>query len=434
MTIVPSGSMEIRRSGQMKAYLGSCVGLAILDTKRHIGGMIHILLPEPLCDIPESQLTYYASTGIPLFLNALVEEGAVREDLSAYISGGALVDPSTHQDLALNIGGRSLDITLRILRENNIPIKFLEASGTIGFCIMLDVGKATCTIEPVIKEARAKGIQPASMPALSEIGKTIEDLQPVPQIALGIAGMISDEYSDIATIASEIRKDQVLVAEVLKLCNSSYLGIPRKVETIDEAIVILGSKALLQLIITAQAEKLLSCSEKGYSLMRGGLFYHALATARLSEKLSKLHGKIRPDLAYTAGLLHDIGKVVLDQYMARVQPMFYRILMAHGEDSSILEQKIFGINHNLAGLHLAESWKLPEVIKDVVLFHHSADKALKNKELVSLVYVADAITQKFLPGFEIEQINTAPFEDSLNYLGLTPNMISNALSVLVDIF
>jgi putative nucleotidyltransferase with HDIG domain len=276
--------------------------------------------------------------------------------------------------------------------------------------------------------------QPSAMPALAEIGKIIEDLQPVPQIALGIASMISDEMTGISTIATEIRRDQVLTAEVLKLCNSSYLGISRKIETIDEAIIILGSKTLLQLVITAQAEKLLMGFEKGYSLMRGGLFYHAIATARLSEKLSRVHNKIRPDLAYTAGLLHDIGKVVLDQFMARVQPLFYRILLARGEDSSILEQKIFGIDHNLAGLHLAESWKLPEVIKDVILFHHNPDKAMKNKDLVHLVYVADAIAQKFLPGFEIEHIDTAPFKDSLRFLSLTPDMISDALEVLIDIF
>ena len=434
MTIVPSGGMEIRRSGQMKAYLGSCVGLAILDRKRHIGGMHHILLPEPLCDIPESQLTYYATTGIPLFLDTLAEQGAVREDMSAHIAGGALIDPSSHQDLALNIGGRTLDITLKILKDNNISISFLEASGVMGFCIMLDVDRATCSIEPVIKESHKRGILSMSMPALSEIGRTIEGLRPIPQIALGIAGMISDERTDFSSIAAEIRKDQVLTAEVLKLCNSSYLGVPRKIETIDEAIAILGSTTLLQLVITAQAEKLLASSEHGYSLMRGGLFYHALAIARLSERLARVTGTIRPDLAYTAGLLHDIGKVVLDQYMARVQPLFYRILQAHGEDSSVLEQKIFGIDHNLAGLHLAESWKLPEVIKDVVLFHHHPDKAVNNKEIVRLVYLADALAQKFLPGFVLENVDTAPFVESMHILKLSPHQVTESLGALTNIF
>ena len=289
----------------------------------------------------------YASTGVPVFLRSLAEEGARVEDMEAHIAGGALIDPSSRRDLTMNIGGRTLDITLGIIKENGIPIRFLEASGTMGFCIMLDVDRATCSIEPVIRTSQ-RDLQTHVHAALTEIGRTIEDLQPIPQIALGIAGMIADDRTDFSRVASEIRKDQVLTAEVLKLCNSSYLGMPRKIEAIDEAIAVLGSTTLLQLIITAQAEKLLVCSEQGYSLMRGGLFYHALAIARLSERLAKISGVVRPDLAYTAGLLHDIGKVVLDQYMAHVQPLFYRILQAHGEDSSILEQKIFGIDHNLA--------------------------------------------------------------------------------------
>ena len=434
MTIVPSGGMEIKRSGQMKAYLGSCVGLSILDTKRRIGGMHHILLPEPLCDISESQFSSYASTGVPLFLRSLAEEGARVEDMEAHIAGGALIDPSSRRDLTMNIGGRTLDITLGIIKENGIPIRFLEASGTMGFCIMLDVDRATCSIEPVIKDIHKRSSRPMSMPALTEIGRTIEGLQPIPQIALGIAGMIADDRTDFSRVASEIRKDQVLTAEVLKLCNSSYLGMPRKIEAIDEAIAVLGSTTLLQLIITAQAEKLLVCSEQGYSLMRGGLFYHALAIARLSERLAKISGVVRPDLAYTAGLLHDIGKVVLDQYMAHVQPLFYRILQGHGEDSSVLEQKIFGIDHNLAGLHLAENWKLPDAIKDVVLFHHHPDKAENNRLLVRLVYLADALAQKFLPGFVLDHVDTAPFEESMRLLGLEPDKVVASLDVLADIF
>ena len=120
--------------------------------------------------------------------------------------------------------------------------------------------------------------------------------------------------------------------------------------------------------------------------------------------------------------------------MAHLHPLFYRVLNAHGEDSSVLELKIFGINHNHAGLHLAESWQLPDVIKDVILFHHSPDKATTNRKLVHIVYLADALAQRFLPGFIIENVDTAPFEESLRFLGLGPGQVTESLGVLADIF
>lgn len=433
VTIVPTGGMEITRSGQMKAFLGSCVGLALFDRARHVGGMLHILLPEPICSIPDSQLTYYASTGIPLFLQAFAEAGSKREDLCASIAGGALIDPNSPQDIDLNIGGRTLEITLKLLKDYNIPISLLEASGVTPFFIMLDVDSGTCTIEPVVSDLH-KVSGTTRKPDPSDIRKTIEDLQPVPQIALGIAGMITDDECDISVIAREIRKDQVLSANVLRLCNSSFLGVPRKIESIDQAIVFLGDKALLQLIITAETQRLLTGSDKGYSLTRGGLFYHALATARLSERLSRRIANIMPDLAYTAGLLHDIGKVVLDQYMADVQPLFYRMMKEHGEDSSAIEQKIFGIDHNQAGLLLAESWSLPQVIKDVALFHHCPQDAPENKEIIHLVGLANAIAHRFLPGFVIRNLDHAPIEESLDSLSLTSQELTDSLNVLADIF
>jgi len=74
------------------------------------------------------------------------------------------------------------------------------------------------------------------------------------------------------------------------------------------------------------------------------------------------------------------------------------------------------------------------VIKDVILFHHHPDKAVKNSYLVHLVYVSDAIAHKFLPGFEIEHMDTTPFQDSLSLLTFTPDMIEESLGVLADIF
>ena len=431
--IVPTGDMIIENKGQLKAYLASCVGLGLYDTKKRFGGILHILLPEPVCDIPDSHATYYALTGIPLFIEAMRSKGAGMGDMIAFIAGGALVNPLSPHEMNLNIGHKTLEITLAAMKNYGIPIKRLEASGVNPFCMILELNNGTCVIEPIITMKDSKQVSKTPL-SIDQITAIIDRLLPVPQITFSIAHMLSDENVNITSIAREIKKDQVLSAKVLRLCNSSYLGIPRKIASIDQAIVYLGSKTLIQMVITAQTEKIYMSSEHGYSLSRGGMYHHALATARLSERLAKVCGNIEPDIAYTAGLLHDIGKVVLDQYIADIQPMFYRMIHDKNQDSSTLETTIFGIDHCHAGLLLTNRWDLPDIIKDAILFHHNPSSADDNKKLVNLVYLADVFTDKFLSGLEIEKTNSAGMEESMKMLRLKPQQIYEQLSVIADVF
>ena len=432
-TIVPTGGMVIGRHGLLKAFLSSCVGLAIYDYKSRLGGMLHILLPEPVSDIPDYHISYYACTGIPAFIDAMVEQGACIETMEAFIAGGALVDPSSSHDVNLNFAYKTVEITLSLLKKHGIAIKTLEASGVNPFCLTFRLDTGACNIEPILLEQPVKSIQ--NKPVDSEtIEKTIERLLPVPQIVFNIAQMLSDDNVDINTIAAEIKKDQVLSAKVLRMCNSSYTGLPRKIASVDQAIVFLGSKLLLQMVITAQIENIYHSSDGGYSLCRGGMFHHAVATARLCKALARAQKKINPDIAYTAGLLHDIGKVVLDQYIDKMQPLFYRMIIEHKENSSKVEQDIMGFDHCQAGLMLAENWNLPDVLKDVISFHHAPEVARDNSEIVNLTYVADVLTNRLLPGLELEKVDTSNLQASLLSLGILPRNIYSHLNVLADLY
>lgn len=431
-TVVPTGGMVIGKHGLLKAFLGSCVGLALHDSRANLGGILHILLPQPVCDIPDYHLTYYASTGIPVFIDAMKEQGAKPESMSAFIAGGALIDTLSPQEMDINIAYRTLDITLSLLKKNGIAIKMLEASGVNPFCLAFQIETGTCKIEPVILEKAVYSADKKQHVKMNDIMDTIERLLPVPQITFNIAHMLSDDGIDMNSIADEIKKDQVLSAKILRLCNSAYMGLPRKIASIDQAILYLGSKLLLQMVVTAQVENIYHTSEKGYSLSRGGIFHHALATARLCKALALIRLNVDPDVAYTAGLLHDIGKVVLDQYIADLQPLFYRMIIEQKEDSTLLERKIIGIDHCQTGVMLADSWNLPDILKDVVLFHHAPHTAETNREVVNLVYVADVFTSKFLSGLELERLDTTNIKASLDILKLDPQAIYNNLSVIAD--
>jgi putative nucleotidyltransferase with HDIG domain len=173
-----------------------------------------------------------------------------------------------------------------------------------------------------------------------------------------------------------------------------------------------------------------SGSLSGYSLCKGGLYYHAVGTAIISEKLADLTASVNPGLAYTAGLLHDIGKVVLDQYIDSAYPLFYRQLFEERAHFSEAEQKILGIDHTEAGYDLAARWSLPDSLIDAVRYHHEPEKTDRNLELIQVVYLADLIMSKFHVGLELERPNTKALPSSLKTIGFSIESFANIVDLI----
>jgi len=124
-------------------------------------------------------------------------------------------------------------------------------------------------------------------------------------------------------------------------------------------------------------------------------------------------------LAKRMGLLHDIGKVILDQYIADSAPLFFRQLSLEHGDSQSAEKEILGITHNEAGGLLAEKWNLPEGISHVIRYHHAPQKKKEHKDLVYIVYLADLLMEKFNTGLDFDKIQTDSFENVINHLKIT---------------
>ncbi|MEA2102905.1 MAG: HDOD domain-containing protein [Thermodesulfobacteriota bacterium] len=423
--IIPSGGAEITSSDRLKACLGSCVGVALYDPKVHLGGLAHLLLPEPTFHIQDSDRSYYASTGLDLLVSMMEDRGASRNRMEATIAGGALITPLCPADIRLNIGGKTLEIASDKIRKHGIHIKNIEASGHTPRNISLNTSTGECIIEPMFFTHTVPDPQ-VKKPSIDEITRFMEGILPIPQTTLKIAQMLSSKDWNTSGITQELKKDQVLTARVLRLCNSSFVNPIKEITSIEQAMPLLGNRILLKMVISAQLEQFMGEVISGYSLCRGGMFYHATGTADLSERFSVMSKISRPDIAYTAGLLHDIGKVVLDQYISEIRPLFYRRLK-HGTDSSVIENEILGINHTRAGDLLAQSWNLPDMIREVITCHHYPEMAHKHHRLVYLVYTADLLINKFAPGLEIEEMDSSFFPKSLEILGISPSQAYEAL-------
>jgi len=195
-------------------------------------------------------------------------------------------------------------------------------------------------------------------------------------------------------------------------------------DSIDRALVMMGEKRFLTLVLSAAVDSGIFEYNPGYSLCKGGLYSHSLSMAVACETLAKqTSNRMSPAVAYTAGLLHDIGKVVLDQYVAEAIPFFYRRILQEGTDLIDIEKACFDTTHAETGKTLAMSWELPEVLYDPIAWHHEPEKAEKDIELTHLVFLSDLILSRFTLGQELERMDARRLAKSLNVLGLHHNQL-----------
>ncbi|MBI5558374.1 MAG: HDOD domain-containing protein [Deltaproteobacteria bacterium] len=429
--LVSAGDYLIESSGRQKtieALLLTCVGVAIYDRSAGVGGLCHILLPDADGRDTAWQPKSYASSCLALFVDDLLKQGANARGLEAVVAGGALGLPFSRHDLNLDLGGRTCECVYRFLKRHAIPVKKSEAGGCFGMKIRLN-----CLTWQVEIEHFAQGeLFPKEIikPSPIQIRQAIITAKPIPQITLKLIRLLRSGNYDIAGIAQEVSRDQVLSAKVISYCNSAYLNMPEKIDSIERATLLLGEIRLLEIVIVSSLQAFFESQEGGYSLLRGGLFKHSLAVASLTKIIALR--KLRNDVAtaYTAGLLHDIGKVVLDQYVAESRPMFYNIADERGEDLISVEKEAFATDHQEIAKELAEIWNLPENLREAVSLHHCPEKATCSPELVHAVYIADLLASWFLAGVELEKINTVNLAARLRRIGLEvadiPSIVSQA--------
>jgi putative nucleotidyltransferase with HDIG domain len=402
----------------LNAYLGTCVAVALYDAEAGIGGLIHLLLPEPVSRAETCHPEKYASTGLPVFLKALYDAGASPERLKASIAGGALVGPLQNYDLELDIGGRTAERVMQFISDEKIQIEKSETGGFFTCSLSVNMQTWNCSIQPTGIDKLKTNIT-FKTPKAKEISRAVRNLKPIPQIALKLLRMINEDLYEIDDLTEEIRKDQVISAKTLQLCNSAMFSNRKKIESLEHAVVMLGRHLLMKFVISASINGFFSQCGMGYSHCKGGIFHHAVSTAVVAEKLASLTGKISPSLAYTAGLLHDIGKVALDQYIYADFPLFYRQLNDEKQNLIEVEKNVFGIDHTEVGGDLAHSWSLPESLVETVRYHHMPENSVQHTELVHIVYLADLLMSRFNTSLELERINTEALSSRLKTIGFS---------------
>lgn len=272
--------------------------------------------------------------------------------------------------------------------------------------IVLDLESQGCTAETAPGEAGAAGQDPnrpgrephAAETALAgnngdfrkKVLRKLKDLPPMPQIVFKARQIIADPDSEMAELANLLESDQAIATKVLKLANSAYYGLSGKVSSIRHASSLLGYKALGQLISMVGSASVLGKTLAGYDLDSAAAWRHSLMAASASRIIAL---KNNPDLegdAFSAGLIHDVGKLVLDSYVMERKVEFQRITAGGRNSMLAAEQHLLGLDHAEIGYDVCQHWRIPEAISRSIKYHHNPAKSEQDR-LSYIVFMANSV-------------------------------------------
>lgn len=249
---------------------------------------------------------------------------------------------------------------------------------------------------------------------LDAIAGKICKLPALPAVVMDLLASLADEDLDIDVLSKKITLDQVLTAKTLKVANSSFYGMPRQVATVAQAIAVLGFQTVRNLVTTAaMVSGVPANAQSRFNMLH--FWRHSIGTAVCANAIASELGE-HQGAAYTAGLLHDIGRLVLaTQFVAEYeQGASYRSV--HDCTSMAAEQTAMGVDHTVVGEMLAQHWKFPQAIQVAIAQHHAPPLA---GTLGLVVCVADAITHALdLSGDEDDLVPQLAL-DSFKTLGLS---------------
>ncbi len=262
----------------------------------------------------------------------------------------------------------------------------------------------------------------------------MQDIKSFPQFVLETMRKLNDPESNAADVAKSLSRDEGLVLRILKLANSAAYGMTRNISNISEAIALLGYKSVSNIILAATVYSAMDKGLSGYALDRGELWKHSLMVAYTSRHLAKLTEKVSTEDAYVGGLLHDIGKVILNDYVR----FGYGIIVKMVEEKHIpfteAEWQVLGFDHAMIGEILVSKWDMPEAYRVAVAYHHKPNELPEDKKqhqpILDVVTLANTICLMLGIGLGADGLQAYMFPEPIERLGITN--FDSLLSEMID--
>ncbi len=268
---------------------------------------------------------------------------------------------------------------------------------------------------------------------LEYVFENLSALPAFPKVAQRALSLLEDPKVVISELATILKYDASITANILRVTNSARYGLQQQVTTLDTALALLGQNQIREIIVTSASLPYLAKPIRGYGMESSDLWAHSLACAMTSEILSRYTGFSSPDVLFTAALLHDLGKMVLNIY---VGPRLEEIqCVARREDSTFSEAEwwTIGGEHAVIGSQLLRYWDFPNDIVRAVRTHHDPDLYIQ-EDLNAMLALSDIITVNLGIGVGVDELRHKVNKELLKRLGLSREDLFKCMGRALDAF
>lgn len=268
----------------------------------------------------------------------------------------------------------------------------------------------------------------------AQLVQRIRDVPSLPSVVDHILSLMSKPDTPASRISDLIAFDPGLTSKVLRMVNSAAYGVQRHISSIQHGIMILGFNTVRGIVLSASVLKLFDGKSHPGGLDHEAFWWHSTSTALAAQTIAKEKKLPIHEDAFTAGMLHDIGKLVLDVYFPQQYlPILEQAPLHHGAEFYLLEMEKLHTNHSLVGARLGEKWKLPNNIIEVIAHHHQPSLALENTMLVHVVSLANDFARLAIYNAGLFSFS-ALRQESLEYLGINEDEADQLFRLSLESF
>jgi len=221
--------------------------------------------------------------------------------------------------------------------------------------------------------------------------KSIDKIPAFPLTVHRVNELMRDPDYSSSSLVEILKLDQSVTANLLKMCNSAYFGSRRRISTLEEAVMFLGQENIMRAVNTAGVATLFKTAD-GYGVTASDLWKHSVGAALVSQIIMRKVFQRDDPVLFTAVLMHDIGKIILGQFVNKSYRRISALVQLHGYSFLKAEEEVIGINHAELGGRIAKKWNFPEMICGVIAHHHHPDEmAIKGQTAPWVAHLSDQI-------------------------------------------